>query len=93
MQKEIITSETTQEIGGISLTPLVKLTFTWVRIKGVLSFHAVKQPAYLIVSAAGQNRVYRINGEEISFERLMSECPDLRANPVEGWHLPPPWHY
>jgi hypothetical protein len=93
MQKEILTSETAQEIGDISLTPLVKLTFTWVQVRGSLSFHAVKQPAYLIVSVAGQERVYRINGEEISFEQLMSECPDLRANPVESRHLRPPWHY
>jgi hypothetical protein len=85
MQKEVVSCEKTLEIMGVKLTPVVKLTLTWVETGGSVSFYATVQPVYLLIESGLGVRALRATGEEITLQQICSEYPAIREGLVEGF--------
>ena len=77
-----VSSEQPLELGNFRVTPLVKRSIVSLDLKGTVTFHATKEPIFLIIDYTQSKRAYRISGEEISFEALLVEYPDFRSDPV-----------
>ena len=82
MENIAINSEQPLELGNFRVTPVVKRSVLSIDLNGTVTFHATKEPVFLIIDYAQSKRAYRITGEEISFEVLNAEYPDLRFDPV-----------
>jgi hypothetical protein len=78
-----VSSEPPLELGNVRVIPLVKRSIVSLDLKGFVTYHATKEPVLLIVEYEQSKRAYRITGEEISFEALKAEYPDLMSDPEQ----------
>lgn len=77
MEKEILIVETALVADQVNITALVRISLKHRGIKGSPSFYVTKQPAFLIVEARGQVKIYSISGEEVTADRIKREFPDV----------------
>ncbi|GEM_PF-635568 len=82
MENIVVSSEQPLELGNFRVIPLVRRSVVSLDLKGTVTFHATKEPVFLIIDYAQSKRVFRITGEEISYEALKAEYPDFRFDPV-----------
>lgn len=87
MRKEYLTREEAAVVGGVRITPIVRILVRYTKIKGVWSFYVGKQPVYLIISSGDGERAYNITGQEVSIQQVISDCPALLAG-LEGRSVP-----
>jgi len=81
MKKDVIVADAPVTIGGTTLTPLVKQSYTWMDICGVLSFTAIKHPVYIIISCQGRSRLLDMLGQDVSIHQAKLEYPGLDVVP------------
>ena len=79
MRKEYLAREEAAVIGGIRITPIVRILVRYTEIKGVWSFYAGKLPVDLIISSGDGERAYSITGQEVSIQQVISDCLVLAA--------------
>ncbi|MCX5996802.1 MAG: hypothetical protein NTV42_04110 [Chloroflexi bacterium] len=79
MRKEYLACEEVAAIGGVRITPIVRILVGYTEIKGVRTFYAGKQPVYLIISSGDGERAYSVTGREVSIQQVISDCPALAA--------------
>jgi hypothetical protein len=77
MRKEIITREKSVTAANVKIIPIARVSLVCLNIKGSVSFHAFKQPEYILIYRDGEPQVFRITGERVSISRAVSECPAL----------------
>ena len=77
MHKEIIACEKPVTAGEVKLLPVVRQSITCIEIKGSVTFHAVKQPQYIVVYRDGKPVIFDMSGEQVSISRARAECPAL----------------
>ena len=65
--------------GAVRILPVVKLSLTCLNIKGSVTFHAVKQPEYVVIWRDGKAVLFNMSGEQVPIGRAKSECPALEA--------------
>jgi hypothetical protein len=82
METIAVSSEQTFKLGNLDITPLVRKSIISMDLKGTVTFHVTKEPIVLIINSGQSKRAYRISGEEVSFETLNTEYPDLRSDPA-----------
>lgn len=82
MESVIIDSEQPLDLGNLRVVPLVKRSIISLDFDSTVTFHATKEPVFLIIDFGESRRAYRITGEEISFETLIAEYPAFRSDPV-----------
>jgi hypothetical protein len=82
MENIVVSSEQPLELGNFRVIPLVRRSVVSLDLKGTVTFHATKEPVFLIIDFGESKRAYRITGEEISFETLVEEYPAFMSDPV-----------
>ena len=79
MHKETVACEKALKSGEITLIPVVRVSITCLQIKGKFTFHAVKQPEYIVVCRDGTVSIFNMAGEQVPKSRARVECPGLDA--------------
>ena len=79
MHNETISCEKAVTAGDVKILPVVRLSLTCFDIKGSITFHAVKQPEYIVVCRDGRAALFNMTGEQIPMSRARAECPALDA--------------
>jgi len=74
-------------VAGITLVPVTKLSLNCWRGKRCFSCFSVKQPVGVVVVSQSAKRAFRITGEEISLDQLITEAPGIKEA-LEGIQLP-----
>ncbi|MGA2159335.1 MAG: hypothetical protein ABSG90_08950 [Dehalococcoidia bacterium] len=82
MENVAVSSEQPLDLGNLQVIPLVKRSIISLDFDSTVTFHATKEPVFLIIDFGESRRAYRITGEEISFETLIAEYPAFRSDPV-----------
>jgi len=83
VRKEYLAREQTAVIGGVRITPVVRISVGYTQIRGTRSFYAGKLPVYLIISSGDDKRAYSVTGQEVSIQQVISDCPALEVG-LEG---------
>jgi len=87
MEKNEVVIEKPVAVAGITLVPVTKLSLTYWRGKRGFSCFSVKQPVGVVVVSQSAKRAFRITGEEISLDQLITEAPGIKEA-LEGIQLP-----
>lgn len=77
MEKEEIKAETPTIVAGMTLVPVVKASFNYWEGKNCSAFFSSQQPLSVAVVSEKDRKAFRISGEEVPFEQLVKEIPDL----------------
>jgi hypothetical protein len=88
MRNEVIIAEKPLTVGGMTVTLLCRQSVTCCKVKGLLSFTAVKKPVYAVLSHGGRCRVLDMFSREVPIHQVELEYPGLGA--VPGVVEPPP---
>lgn len=91
MHKEILACERPVSAGGFQLLPVVRVSIVSLEIKGNITFHAVKQPQYIMASCDGKTLIFNMQGEQITPNRARSEHPELEAALADCCDFPLPY--
>ena len=78
MGKREITIDNPVTVGGVTLIPIVKTWLNCWRSKARLSFFGINQPVSIVVVSPQTKRAFRINGEEVSLDQLMTEVSGIK---------------
>ena len=77
MEKKEITIANPVTVAGLTLIPVSKVTINcWHGKRGVV-FSGSKQPDSIIIVTPSAKRAFRITGEEINFDQLVQEVPEI----------------
>jgi hypothetical protein len=80
MEIKTIKTESGISVGGVTLVPIVESGCAAWRMSGRLSVTGYKHPLAIIVIMEGQKKAYRVSGEEIAIEELVSEYPSVKES-------------
>lgn len=72
-----MTVEGAFSLGAFTLIPVSETTCAGVQIGQTVLFHAAKVPIAVVVISPTEKKAFRITGEEISFETLAEEVPEI----------------
>lgn len=78
MEKKEVVIENPVAVAGITLVPVTKLSLNYWHGKHSLSCFGIKQPVGVVIVSPSTKRVFRITGEEISLEELITEAPGIK---------------
>ena len=78
MEKNEVVIENPVAVAGITLVPVTELSVNYWRGKHSLSCFGMKQPVGVVVISPSTKRAFRITGEEISLDQLITEAPDIK---------------
>ena len=78
MEHEEIRVESKLCVGGVILIPIVENACSGWQYGKTVSFSGCKRPLFIVVFNGDSKTVYRIDGEEISFEKLIEEFPSIK---------------
>lgn len=81
-KKELITLNPIT-VAGLTLIPVAKVTINGWHGKRGIAFTGSKQPDSIVIVTPSAKRAFRITGEEITFDQLAQEIPDLREKLAE----------
>jgi len=94
MKIEMLSAETPETIGDMTITPLVRQEVICFCIKDVLIFDVKKQPVYVVLTSNGHSKVLDMLGCEIPIHQAETEFPCLNVNPAgAGYPLREQQHY
>ena len=79
MEKEEIKVETPTTVAGVTLVPVVKTSLNYWEGKNRSAFFSSQQPLSVVVISKRERKAFRISGEEVPFEQLVKEIPDLET--------------
>jgi hypothetical protein len=63
-------------IAGVTIIPVTEVSLHCWRYKGGISFFGLKQPTGLIVISPSEKKAFKISGEEVPLEELISGPPE-----------------
>ena len=79
-EEKIVLNHTTT--GEITITTISRVQcYQWYGMVNVFSGNI--QPESLIITTPSGRKIFHINGEEISFDQLVREFPDIQSMPEE----------
>lgn len=78
MEKKEVVIENPVAVAGITLVPVTKLSLNYWHGKHGFSCFSVKQPVGVVVVSPSAKRAFRITGEEISLDQLITEAPGIK---------------
>ncbi len=78
MEKKEVIIESPMTVAGITLIPVTELSLNYWRGKRGFSCFSVKQPVSLAVVSPSAKRAFRITGEEVSLDQLITEAPAIK---------------
>jgi len=78
MEKKKVTVEGAFSLGALTLIPVSETTCAGEQIGRTFLLHAAKVPMAVVVISPTERKAFRITGEEISFETLAEEVPEIR---------------
>jgi len=78
MEKKEVVIENPVVVAGITLVPVTQFSLNYYYGKHRLSCFGMKQPVGVVVVSPSTKRVFRITGEEISLEELITEAPGIK---------------
>ncbi len=81
-KKELITLNPIT-VARLTLIPVAKVTINGWHGKRGIAFTGSKQPDSIVIVTPSAKRAFRITGEEITFDQLAQEIPDLREKLAE----------
>jgi uncharacterized spore protein YtfJ len=77
MEKKEVTITNPVTVAGITLIPVSKVTINCWHGKRGVAFSGNKQPDSIIIVTPSAKRAFRITGEEIAFDQLAQEVPEI----------------
>ena len=77
MEKKEIKIADPIKISGVTLIPVSKVTINRWHSKRGIAFSGSARPVSLIVVTPAAKKVFRITGEEITFDQLAEEIPEI----------------
>jgi uncharacterized spore protein YtfJ len=80
MEKKEVNIGSPVTIAGVTLIPVSRVTINCWGGKRGLSFSGSRQPVSIIVITPETKRAFRITGEEIPFDQLAREIPDIKKS-------------
>ena len=75
MEKEEVGIDNPVTVAGITLIPVTRVALNYWCGNSNISFFGIKQPVGVIVVSPSTKRAFRITGEEVSLDQLISEVP------------------
>lgn len=81
-KKEVITINPVT-VAGLTLIPVSKVTINCWHGKRGIAFTGSKQPDSIIIVTPSAKRAFRITGEEIPFNQLAQEIPEIMEKLAE----------
>ena len=83
MEKNQVIVENPVIVAGVTLVPVTRvLSYHW-RRKRSFSCFDIKQPVAVVVISPSAKKAFRITGEEVSLDQLITEVPGIKEV-VEG---------
>ena len=65
-------------VAGVTLVPVTRvLSHHWCR-EHIFSCFDIKQPVGVVVGSPSGKKAFRLTGEEISLDQLVTEYPDIK---------------
>jgi hypothetical protein len=83
MEKKEITVSNLIPFTGITVVPIAKVLIDARHGKLGTAFYGSIQPDSVIIITPQGKRAFRINGEEVAFEQLAQELPDISEKLAE----------
>jgi len=77
MEKKEVTIVNPVTVAGVTLIPVSKVTINCWHGKRGVAFSGSKQPDSIIVVTPSAKRAFRVTGEEITFDQLAQETPEI----------------
>jgi len=77
MEKKEVTIANPITVAGLTIIPVSKVTINCWHGKRGLAFSGSKQPDSIIIVSPSAKRAFRITGEEITFDQLVQEVPEI----------------
>ena len=77
MEKAEVRTEAPVTVAGVTLIPVVKTRLDYWRSKGRFSYFGNRQPVGIVVISLQTRQAFRITGEEVTFDQLIKEVPDI----------------
>jgi len=78
MEKKEVIIESPVAVAGITLVPVTKLSLNYWRGKRGFSCFNIKQPVGVVVISPSAKRAFRITGEEVSLDQLITEAHGIK---------------
>ena len=79
MEKKEVTIVNPVTVAGVTLIPVSKVTINCWHSKRGIAFSGSRQPVSVIIVTTSARRAFRITGEEITFDQLAREVPEILA--------------
>ena len=78
MEKKEVTIVNRVTVAGVTLIPVSKVTSSGWHGKQGVAFSGSKEPDSIVVVTPTATKAFRMTGEEITFDQLAQEIPDIR---------------
>jgi len=78
MEKKEVVIENPVTVAGITLVPVTQFSLNQWHGKHSRLYFGMKEPVGVVVVSPSTKRVFRITGEEISLEELITEAPGIK---------------
>ncbi|MBA7668113.1 hypothetical protein ES703_76217 [subsurface metagenome] len=78
MEKKEVEIGNPVTVAGVTLIPVIKVSLSYWRRNGSLSFFGAKQPIGVVVVSPSAKRAFRITGEEVPLDQFIQEVPGIK---------------
>jgi uncharacterized spore protein YtfJ len=78
MEKKEVTTSNPVTAAGVTIIPVSKVIINQWHGKHGTAFYGSAEPDSIIIVTASAKRAFRVTGEEITFDQLAREIPDIR---------------
>ncbi len=78
MEKKEVTIINPVTVAGVTIIPVSKVTINHWHSRQGIAFYGSAEPESIIIVTPSAKRAFHITGEEITFDQLAQEIPDIR---------------
>ncbi len=78
MEKKEVSIGNPVTVGEVTLVPVTEVSLNYWRGRGGFSCFGFKQPVGVVVVSPSATRAFRITGEEVSLDQLITEFPAIK---------------
>ena len=78
MEKKDVTIGSPVTVAGVTIIPVSEVSINHWHGKRWVAFSGSAQPVSVVIVSPSAKRAFRITGEEITFDQLAQEAPDIR---------------
>jgi uncharacterized spore protein YtfJ len=83
-KKKKVTTGCPVTVAGVTVIPVSEVSSNCWHSKRGIAFCGSKQPVSVLIISPSGKRVFRISGEEITFDQFAGEIPDITEIPGEA---------